>query len=458
MLNSRDQKLIAAVDRHRDLIVDMEKTLWGCPEVGFKEWKTTRILKDAYEKLGYSVFAPEDIPGFYVDIDTGRPGPKVMFCGELDALYIPGHPENVDGYVHACGHHAQCCGVLGVAAALTEPGVLDGLCGSIRLMAVPAEESDPTGFRRELIKAGTIQFETGKREFMSRGYMDGVDIGCMLHTNSRAADFSCDTMGSIGIMTKTIRFLGKAVVHGSSSYLAVNALSAATLAIQAINTLHETFRSEDCIMIGYSFPNTPASTPGETVLAVKIKGATMQAIEDASKKVNRAAFAAAAAIGATVEIDEKIGYAPMRSNDKLLSVMQSCMEDLVGKERVDFRRVVNKGATDMGDVAHVIPCIHPFVCGASGMVHSTSFVIADPDRACVNAARVQLMLTDRLLSDNGRLAHEVIESFVPEAASFEEYLTNVENTFAVMKSELDYSENGERCIASMQRVYHHGTG
>ncbi|MBE6961662.1 MAG: M20/M25/M40 family metallo-hydrolase [Ruminococcaceae bacterium] len=454
MLSSRDRELIAAVDLHRDLIVEMEKTLWGCPEVGFKEWKTTRILREAYEKLGYTVFAPEDIPGFYVDIDTGRPGPKILFCGELDALRIPAHPENVDGCVHACGHHAQCCGVLGVAAALTEPGVLDGLCGSIRLMAVPAEESDPTGFRKELIKQGTLRFETGKREFMRRGYMDGVDIGCMLHTNNREPfDFACDTRGSIGIMNKTIRFLGKSVAHGATSYLAVNSLSAATLAIQAINTLHETFRGEDCIMIGYNFPNTPATTLGETVLAVKIKGASMQAIEDANKKISRAAFAAATAIGATVEIsDQMVGYAPMRSNDKLLSVMRSCMEDLVGKERVEFREVVNKGATDMGDVAHVIPCIHPFVCGGSASVHSTAFAIADPDRACVNAAKVQLMLADRLLSDNGRLAHEVMESFVPVANSFEEHLANVEKTASVMESELECSEDGDKYIASMRRV------
>ena len=139
MLNSRDQELCLAVNKYRELMIEMEKTLWGCPEAGFQEWKTTRILREAYENLGYSVYAPEDIPGFYVDIDTGRPGPKIMFCGELDALNNPEHPDNVDGYVHACGHHAQCCGVLGLAAALTEPGVLDGLCGSLRLMAVPAK-------------------------------------------------------------------------------------------------------------------------------------------------------------------------------------------------------------------------------------------------------------------------------------------------------------------------------
>ena len=451
MLNDRDQLLISAVDKHRDLIVEMEKTLWGCPEVGFKEWKTTRVLREAYEALGYTVFAPEDIPGFYVDIDTGRPGPKIMFCGELDALRNPNHPENVDGCVHSCGHHAQCCGVLGLAAALTEPGVLDGLCGSIRLMAVPAEEGDRTGFRQELIKQGRIRFESGKREFMSRGYLDGVDIGCMLHTNNREpADFSCDTLGSVGVMTKTIRFIGKSVAHTSTSYLAVNSLSAATLAVQAINTLHETFRSEDCVMIAYAFDDNAL---GETGLTLRIKGATMKAMADASKKVNRAVFASAAAVGATVRIHDGIGsYMPIRSNPELLAVMRSCMEDLVGKEKVDFRDVVNKGCSDMGDVSHVIPCIHPFVCGGSAGVHSNAFNIKDVDRACVNAAKVQLMLADRLLSDDGRLAKVVIENFVPEADSIEAYLAAVEAMCIDAESELTYGEDGQIQTAVMHRT------
>ena len=442
MLSNRDMQLIAAVDKYRDLIVGMEKTLWGCPEVGFQEWKTTRVLREAYEQLGYTVFAPEDIPGFYVDIDTGRPGPKIMFCGELDALRNPNHPENVDGCVHSCGHHAQCCGVLGLAAALTEPGILDGLCGSIRLMAIPAEEGDRTGFRQELIRKGIIRFESGKREFMNRGYLDDVDIGCMLHTGSREpADFSCDTLGSVGVLPKNIRFLGKSVAHTAASYDAVNSLTAATLAVQAFNTLYETFRSEDCVMMAYAFDDNAL---GETGLTVRIKGATMKAMADLNRKVNRAAFAAAAAVGATVRIHDSIGsYMPMRSNPELLAVMRSCMEDLVGKEKVDFRDVVNKGCTDLGDVSHVIPCIHPFVCGGSAVVHSNTFRIKDPDRACVNAAKVQLMLADRLLSDNARLANEVIGKFVPAADSIEQYLTSVEQMCTDVESELTYGENGE---------------
>ncbi|MBR6555231.1 MAG: hypothetical protein IKT90_03355, partial [Clostridia bacterium] len=44
------------------------------------------------------------------------------------------HPEcdKKTGAVHSCGHNAQCAALLGVAAALTKPAVLEKLCGKIR--------------------------------------------------------------------------------------------------------------------------------------------------------------------------------------------------------------------------------------------------------------------------------------------------------------------------------------
>ena len=62
------------------------------------------------------------------------------------------------------------------AAALTEPGILDGLCGKIRLCAVPTEELLEIDYRLTLIKEGKIKYLGGKPEFLSRGLFDGVDM------------------------------------------------------------------------------------------------------------------------------------------------------------------------------------------------------------------------------------------------------------------------------------------
>ena len=85
-----------------------------------------------FEEIGYTLTKAGNIPGFYADLDTGKPGPKIAILGELDSLIVANHPccDPETHYVHACGHHAQCAVLLGTAAALKEPGALDGLCGS----------------------------------------------------------------------------------------------------------------------------------------------------------------------------------------------------------------------------------------------------------------------------------------------------------------------------------------
>ena len=129
-----------AVDKHRDEILAAERYIWAHPETGYREWQTTAYLENIFEKAGYTLIKAGNIPGFYTDIDTGKPGPKVLVLCELDGLYVPNHFAAVDGNAHACGHHAQCAAMVGIALALKEKGVTDTMSGSIRLCAVPAEE------------------------------------------------------------------------------------------------------------------------------------------------------------------------------------------------------------------------------------------------------------------------------------------------------------------------------
>ena len=149
-------KHLAAVDKHRQLILDAMAHIWRNPEPGYREWKTQEYMRAQFEALGYEFTLAGNIPGFYTDVDTGRPGPKLCIMAELDALDLATHPEAVNGMAHACGHHGQMAALLGIAAALKEPGALEGLCGSIRLMVVPAEEMIQLGFREELRQKGEL--------------------------------------------------------------------------------------------------------------------------------------------------------------------------------------------------------------------------------------------------------------------------------------------------------------
>ena len=146
--------IMKAVEKYRDLILAAQKKIWENPESGYKEIKTSKYIEEVFESFGYELIKADGIPGFYTIIDTGRPGPEILVLGELDSLICPEHPDaDPDtGAVHCCGHNAQCAALLGLAAALKEPGMLDGLSGRIRLCAVPAEELIEVEYRNELKK------------------------------------------------------------------------------------------------------------------------------------------------------------------------------------------------------------------------------------------------------------------------------------------------------------------
>ena len=209
MIDSK--KLIAMVEKYEKLIYDTADYIWAHPETGFREWNTSAYMEKHFEELGYTLTKAGNIPGFYADLDTGKPGPKIAILGELDSLIVANHPccDPETHYVHACGHHAQCAVLLGTAAALKEPGALDGLCGSIRFISVPAEELIELGFREGLRKQGIIKYFGGKVEFIHRGYFDGVDMAMMIHSGKLAEGKALSISdGCNGCVTKNITFKG----------------------------------------------------------------------------------------------------------------------------------------------------------------------------------------------------------------------------------------------------------
>ena len=137
------QDIKLAVEKNSQLILDTERYIWKNPETGYKEVKTAAYLEKIFRDLGYELTLAGNVPGFVTVLDTGKPGPEILILGELDSIICPAHPEAdpATGAVHSCGHNAQCAALVGIAAALKEPGILEKFCGRIRLCAVPAVNS-----------------------------------------------------------------------------------------------------------------------------------------------------------------------------------------------------------------------------------------------------------------------------------------------------------------------------
>ena len=418
------------VAKHRKLILDALDYIWKNPETGYKEWKTHAYLEEAFAKLGYELTLAGDIPGFTAEVDTGKAGPTIAVFGELDALINRTHPEcdPETGAVHSCGHCCQSAALLGLAAALKEPGVLDGLCGKIRLIAVPAEELIEVEYRQQLREKGIIRYMGGKPEFMYRGLLDGVDMALMIHTGGNSVPNSGNiNRGSNGCIAKTITFKGVSAHAGGSPHLGINALYEANLGLNAINALRETFKDSSHIRV-----HPIVTAGGDAVNAIPdtvrlesyVRGATMDEILAVNAKVNRALAASAAAMGGNVHLTDLPGYWPRvhPENARLLTV--EAMEHVL--EHATATDVWSTGCSDIGDVGAVMPAIHPGISGATGEFHGNNFYIADPECACVKSAQVQLVMLALLLKDDAARAKEIISEYQPVFDSMQAYFDFVD--------------------------------
>ena len=417
--------LIKAVDKNRQLILDAERYIWKNPETGYKEYKTSAYMAEKFTELGYDLVMADGITGFYTTLDSGKKGPTILILGELDSIICPSHPESdpKTGAVHSCGHNAQCATLLGIAAALKEPNILDKFCGKIKLCAVPAEELLEIEYRAELIKEGKIKFFGGKPEFLSRGYFDDVDIAFMVHTTtSRSNGIS---LGSVGCVAKRVIYKGVASHAGGSPWDGKNAIYAATCGLNACNALRETFKEEDIIRFhpiitrGGDMVN---AIPECATIESYVRGATFDAITQSNKRLNQALIGAALSLGNNIEIIDKSGYAPLYNDKNMSELAKNAYLEMFPDREFRNENAMESGSTDMGDLCCVMPVVHPYACGATGIDHGNNYYIVDPEKACVDNAKWQLNMLLTLTKDNAKLANKIIAEYKPMFKNKEEYI------------------------------------
>ena len=412
----------AAIDRHADEIIGVSKDILEHPEPGYSEYRTARVVAEQLARLGVKFRAGLALTGLKGTVKGGKGnGPRVAVIGELDSLIVDGHPHAAAGTnaAHACGHNCQIGMMLGAVTGLIQPEVLSELSGEIVPFAVPAEEFIEVQRRLDLRAAGKIEFMGGKQELIKLGEFDDVDIAMMCHTASDMGSHIFAMGGtSNGHVVKYVRFIGKGAHAGSAPHLGVNALNAATFALQAINSNRELYRDHDTVRIhGIMTKGGEAvnAVPADVRLEWRVRSGTPEAVVRNSDIVDRCFRAGALAVGASVSITNIPGYLPMRHDQHLMEIFRQNSVRLIDENKVLVMPPSRNrgGSTDMGDLSHILPAIHPYTAGAQGPGHSSEYVITDYRQAVVNPAKIMAMSVIDLLSDNATKAKQVLSSFRP---------------------------------------------
>src|SRR5438093_13134851 len=173
-----------AVDGKASLIIGLGDTSRRNPELGFKEFKTARLVEEALKEMGLSPRGGLAVTGVRAEARGVKDGPTFALLGELDGLVVAGHPvaDPQTGAAHACGHNAQIAGLLGAAMGLLGARALEHLAGRVVFFAVPAEEYGDVEWRGQPGRAGELEFLGGKRERLRVGHFERVGAGVRVPT------------------------------------------------------------------------------------------------------------------------------------------------------------------------------------------------------------------------------------------------------------------------------------
>jgi amidohydrolase len=426
--------LLDAVEARADDIIAAGDWIWRNPEAGFKEFKTAEYTTGIFRGLGLDVEENIGLTGVQAKISGRDERPNIAVIGELDALLIPEHPESDTdtGAVHSCGHNGQMANMIGVAMALVDSGVMEHLDGSVTCMAVPAEEPIEIEWRRELFGQGKLFFLGGKQEFIKNGYFDDVDITLANHmaTNTEwkiaVRGGEGPQPGGVGFMGKMVSFKGAEAHSGAAPWNGVNALNAANIAMSAIDAQRDTFKDTDAVRVHYFITKGGDAVnivPSEVRMEMMIRAASVEAIKDASMKVDRALRGGAMALGAEVEISNIPGYLPsqIQGSDALWRSMRDNAFELFKEEDIVVGtadpspiRTPHGAVSDINDVANIMPKASFGVGGAIGVGHSRSYSIVDKYTAYVMPVKLYSGMIFDLLWDGAGLAREVMDEYEPQ--------------------------------------------
>jgi amidohydrolase len=352
-----------AVNRRRGDLIELSHSIHAEPELAFAEHRSCAKTQALVAEYGFEMTAA---PG---GLDTAfrasyGSGPLVVgICAEYDAL-----PE----IGHACGHNIIAASAVGTALALAE--VADQLGLTVVLLGTPAEE-----------------LGGGKVLMLGAGTFDDIAATVMLHPGP--VDIAAAR--SLALSEVTVDYTGRESHAAVAPYMGVNAGDAVTVAQVAIGLLRQQLLPGQ--MVHGIVTNGGQATniiPGHAELRYTMRATDMTALHELEGRMAGCFSAGSIATGCTHQVSETApAYAELLPDPWLSETVRAEMVSL-GREPLpaSVEASVPMGSTDMGNVTHVMPGIHPVIGIDSGgaAIHQPAFTAAaagpSADKAVVEGA------------------------------------------------------------------------
>lgn len=325
-MNNLYEKITKSIESHLDDYMAMVKSMYENPEIGFKEYKTQKLLADYLVKAGFetklSVACETD---FVAEYKTAKSGPVIAFMCEYDALPEVGH---------GCAHNLIAG--IGIAAGEALKSIADEIGGTIRVVGTPAEEN--FGGKVHMAKAGVF---------------DDVDAALMVHPSTK------NGVGgkSNALNPVKFEFFGKNA-HGCQPQDGASALDAAVMTFMQINLMRQ-FVEPNTFIHGIIRDGGQAANviPAYASMEYYFRAPTMKYALEVTNKAIACAEGACKATGTTFKTSiYECPYEDTLINYALADILTEKYQ-LLGVEDIEPVNEVGAGSTDVGSVSYVCPTI-----------------------------------------------------------------------------------------------------
>lgn len=324
----------AAATRYETVAAELRaisRELYENPELGHQEHESSRMLVEFLGRNGFDVTYPAWGLQTAFDAVAGSGEHEVIICAEYDALPEVGH---------ACGHNIISTAACGAGVALAP--LADDLGVTIRVLGTPAEES--FGGKIDMIEAGAFA---------------GAAAAMMIHPSTRD---EVDA-GFLAVNHIDVSFHGKETHAAATPHIGINALDAAVQAYVSVSTLRQTLLATDRIHGIITHGGRAANvTPAFTSMSWYVRSLDIARLDELTAKVTACFEAAAMATGCTYEPTEHGHTYHDLVVDPMLADLYAENSETLGRPMARVADAPPRGgSTDMGNVSHIVPTIHPML-------------------------------------------------------------------------------------------------
>ena len=326
----------------------ISKWMYDNPELGYKEFESSRRLGEFLGDNGFDVTFPAHGLETSFEANVGESGPRVVICCEYDALPEVGH---------ACGHNIIATSALGAGIALAE--MTDDMGIRLTVLGTPAEEGGG-----------------GKVELINAGAFEDAAASMMIHPspeNKLDPSFMANT-------SFTVEYFGKETHAAFAPQVGINALDAFVQAYLNVATLRQAFLPSDrvhCIIdhggdASNIIPKYTRSTWG-------VRAGNKERLGELIPKVKACFEAAATATGCRLEANVKDHPYDNMVNNPVMTALFSTNSEALGRPMpTEAKTGASGGSSDMGNVSRVVPSIHPMLALDAGEAvnHQADFAAA----------------------------------------------------------------------------------